>query len=117
MSAAKYHGLFVMNSWSHMVMGLLSGFLIDRFGNAKMAVFFAVLFVIGQTMFSLGAHISSYSLMLVGRSVYSLGSGPIQSTYTREKNYLLCSCSKCYLRQVFSLYWNGNVRNLSKYFI
>ena len=58
-------------------MGLVTGLLIDRFGSGRMAVGFSIVLVIGQSVFAFGASISSYWLMLIARSVYSLGSGSI----------------------------------------
>lgn len=62
--------LYSFYSWPNVVMVLIGGFLIDRFGTRVMSLWFSGLIVAGAVLVAMAP---SFWLMLVGRSIFGIG--------------------------------------------
>jgi MFS family permease len=62
--------LYSVYSFPNIFLPLISGFLIDHYGGAKMGIFLSSLQVLGQCVFAYGVQSKSFFLMYSGRAMY-----------------------------------------------
>ncbi|TNN03967.1 hypothetical protein fugu_000996 [Takifugu bimaculatus] len=81
MTPQQYNLLFAVHSWASVVVTLMSGFLIDKFGNFFGIYLFSILCILGSALFALGSHFNGtpylLPLMLAGRLILGAGSGSV----------------------------------------
>ncbi|KAI8904997.1 major facilitator superfamily domain-containing protein [Gorgonomyces haynaldii] len=64
--------LYAVYAFPGIVMPLVSGLLIDRFGAHYLAIVFSLMYMIGQVIYSLGVSFRNLTLMLAGRLLTGL---------------------------------------------
>ncbi|GAB6020184.1 hypothetical protein CHUAL_002904 [Chamberlinius hualienensis] len=84
-SSSQYMMLYSLYSWPNVIMCFIGGFLIDRvFGIRLGAIIFAIIILIGQIIFAMGAFTNLFWLMDVGRFIFGIGGESLavaQNTY------------------------------------
>jgi MFS family permease len=83
--------LYAVYSFPNMFLPLLGGSLLDSADPATVLLGFSSIVCLGQALFALGVTLKSFSLMLLGRSLFGIGGESIsvaQATRSRNKSPL-----------------------------
>lgn len=68
-----FNRLYSVCSFPNIFIPFFGGTIVDRLGAPVCSIFFSLLLLIGQITFACGAGMRSWTLMLIGRTVYGLG--------------------------------------------
>ena len=69
----NFNMLYIIYSLPNIILPLFGGFLIDQWGFRIMLVSYAIAVLMGEVLVAIGCSMKSFSLMLFGRSLFSLG--------------------------------------------
>jgi MFS family permease len=75
-----FHSLYSVYSLPNIVLPIIGGICIYKYGYRVMFLVFGFFILLGQLIFSLGCSTKSVSLMLAGRVVFGLGGESLNST-------------------------------------
>eukprot|EP01084_Bolivina_argentea_P132617 234045_1 len=74
LSNVEYNLLYSIYSIPNIILPFCSGILSDKIGEDYLIIFFFGLMVLSQTLFAFGCGLSNYTLMLVARFLFGVGS-------------------------------------------
>lgn len=74
--------LFSVYSFPNIILPFIGGSLVDRWGAAYCLMLFAAFCWLGQVGFAIGGSCRSWTLMLIGRTVYGLGGESMCAAYS-----------------------------------
>ncbi len=75
-----FNMMYSVYSLPNVILPLLGGILIFKFGYRYMFLIFGTLVLIGQFIFSVGCSIKSIGVMLIGRVIFGLGGESLNTT-------------------------------------
>jgi MFS family permease len=76
-SNSRYGVLQSCVSIVNTILPIVGGWIADRFGNRKASLLATTLILIGSLVIALSTNLTSFTLMVIGRILYGLGSGAI----------------------------------------
>lgn len=101
LTSTEFNFLYSIYSWPNVVLCFIGGFLIDRvFGIRLGTVIYLFILLIGQLVFSYGALLDTYWLMVLGRFVFGIGA---ESLAVAQNNYAVLWFKGKELNMVFGL--------------
>ena len=65
--------LYSIYSFPNIVVPIVAGFLIDKFGSRSLIFFTSLLVTVGQAVFAFGVSIGSFPIALLGRGIFGFG--------------------------------------------
>lgn len=75
-----YHLLYSVYSLPNIILPLIGGILIFKFGYRSMFLIFGFCVLLGQLIFSIGCSTNSIYLMILGRVVFGMGGESLNTT-------------------------------------
>lgn len=75
-----YHLLYSVYSLPNIILPMIGGLLIFKYGYRSMFLIFGLCVLIGQLLFSLGCSSKSIYLMITGRVIFGLGGESLNTT-------------------------------------
>lgn len=75
-----YHMLYSVYSLPNILLPLIGGFLIFKFGYRTMFLIFGFCVLLGQLIFSIGCSTKSLYLMVLGRVIFGIGGESLNTT-------------------------------------
>ena len=68
-----FNRLYSVCSFPNIFLPFFGGSIVDQVGASVCAIIFSILLLVGQIIFATGSHLRSWTVMLVGRTIYGLG--------------------------------------------
>ena len=99
LSEAEFNLLYALYAFPNIIIPLLGGIVIDKYG-ARIALMISAMFcVLGQIIFGLGGYDNAFTVMIIGRIVFGLGGEVLHASQnTLISNWFKASELSVYLK-------------------